>query len=117
MRFYKSAANVGTHTGTLWSSTGTQLATGTFTGETASGWQTLTFTTPVSVTAGSVYTASYFDPQGHYSVSSNYFTADVVNGPLTAPSTGNGVYVYGSGGVAPTSSFGASNYWVDVSMT
>jgi hypothetical protein len=32
IRFYKSAANTGTHTGTLWSATGTKLATGTFTG-------------------------------------------------------------------------------------
>ena len=34
------------------SATGTRLATGTFTGETTSGWQTLTFATPVDVTAG-----------------------------------------------------------------
>ena len=30
VRFYKSAANTGTHIGTLWSATGTQLATVTF---------------------------------------------------------------------------------------
>ncbi len=39
IRFYKSAANTGTHIGNLWSSTGTLLATATFTSETASGWQ------------------------------------------------------------------------------
>ncbi|WP_457848283.1 DUF4082 domain-containing protein, partial [Staphylococcus aureus] len=33
VRFYKSAANTGVHLGTLWSATGTQLATGTFTNE------------------------------------------------------------------------------------
>ena len=40
VRFYKAAANTGTHIGSLWSATGTQLASATFTNETASGWQT-----------------------------------------------------------------------------
>ena len=40
IRFYKGAGNGGTHTGSLWSSPGTRLATVTFTGETATGWQT-----------------------------------------------------------------------------
>ena len=44
IRFYKSVANIGTHTGTLWSATGTMLATGTFTNETTQGWQQLNFT-------------------------------------------------------------------------
>ena len=43
VRFYKSAANTGTHTGSLWSSTGQRLATATFTAETASGWQEVRF--------------------------------------------------------------------------
>src|SRR4051812_34250176 len=38
VRFYKSSTNTGTHTGSLWSSTGTRLATVTFGPETASGW-------------------------------------------------------------------------------
>ena len=44
VRFYKGSGNTGTHTGSLWTSSGTRLATGTFTNETASGWQTLKFT-------------------------------------------------------------------------
>ena len=43
VRFYKEADNTGAHTGSLWSSTGTLLATGTFSNETASGWQELDF--------------------------------------------------------------------------
>jgi hypothetical protein len=58
IRFYKSTQNTGTHKGTLWSSTGTKLATANFTNETASGWQTVTFTSPVSVTANTTYVAS-----------------------------------------------------------
>ena len=51
VRFYKDAANTGTHTGSLWTSTGTLLATATFNNETASGWQQVTSRTPVAVTA------------------------------------------------------------------
>src|SRR6185437_8010771 len=39
VRFYKSAANTGTHTGSLWDASGNRLATVTFSNETASGWQ------------------------------------------------------------------------------
>src|SRR6185503_3542687 len=49
IRFYKGASNTGTHIGHLWSSTGTKLAEITFTGESASGWQQMSFTTPVAV--------------------------------------------------------------------
>ncbi len=37
VRFYKAAANTGTHVGSLWSNSGTLLATATFTGETRVG--------------------------------------------------------------------------------
>src|SRR4029077_20819110 len=46
IRFYKGVTNTGTHVGNLWSNTGTLLATATFTNETASGWQEITFATP-----------------------------------------------------------------------
>src|SRR2546423_2282320 len=45
---------------------GTLLATGTFTNETVSGWQTMTFTNPVQISANTTYVVSYFDPNGHY---------------------------------------------------
>ncbi|MDQ1293161.1 MAG: hypothetical protein QG608_1042 [Actinomycetota bacterium] len=110
IRFYKAAANTGEHLGTLWSSTGAVLAGGTFTGETESGWQTLTFPTPVPVTAGTVYVVSYYAPTGHYSVDNDHFTADVTAGPLVAPGSANGVYLYGGG--FPTQTWASSNYWV-----
>ncbi len=62
IRFYKASANTGTHVGNLWSSTGTRLATATFTGESASGWQQVNFSTPVAITSNTVYVASYFCP-------------------------------------------------------
>ncbi|WP_246801505.1 DUF4082 domain-containing protein [Bradyrhizobium genosp. L] len=114
VRFYKSSQDTGVHTGELWSSTGTQLATVTFTNETASGWQSAIFSNPVTITPGATYTVSYHTNVGHYSNTGEYFTSDVVNGPLTAPATGNGVFVYGNGGVAPTNTYQSTNFWVDV---
>ena len=43
IRFYKAAANTGTHIANLWSNTGANLATATFSGESASGWQQVNF--------------------------------------------------------------------------
>lgn len=113
LRFYKGPQNTGTHVADLWSSSGTLLATATFSNETASGWQQVTFSNPVTITAGTTYVASYHT-SGEYSASANYFTSAVVSGDLTAPATGNGVYAYGSGSTFPTNTYGASNYWVDV---
>ena len=117
VRFYKGAGNTGTHTGSLWTAGGILLATATFTGESSSGWQTVTFATPVTVTAGTTYVASYHTAVGHYAVDTNYFTGDYVSGPLTAPATSgaapNGVFRYGASGF-PVDSYHASNYWVDV---
>ena len=67
IRFYKGPQNTGTHIGDLWSSSGTLLASATFTNETASGWQQVNFSTPVSITAGTTYIASYEAPNGEYS--------------------------------------------------
>jgi hypothetical protein len=112
LRFYKAAGNTGTHTGSLWTAGGQLLATATFTNETASGWQQVNFATPVAITAGTTYVASYHSNSGHYSVSRSYFTSTFTNGPLHAMANG-GVYRYGTGGF-PTSSYQSSNYWVDV---
>ncbi len=117
LRYYKSAQDVGTHVGSLWSSTGQLLATATFTNETASGWQTITFSQPVSISAGATYVASYHS-NGFYAATPNYFTTSHSNGVLTAPSSsasgGNGVYAYGSGSLFPTATYNSANYWIDV---
>src|SRR6185295_18900333 len=92
--------------------------TATFSGGTSSGWQVLTFTTPVAITANTTYVASSHGG-GPYYASSNYFlNAGVDNAPLHALKDGvagpNGVYAYGSGNLFPNGGFQASNYWVDV---
>jgi hypothetical protein len=119
LRFYKGAANTGTHVGHLWTASGTLLASATFSGETASGWQQVNFATPVTVTANTIYVASYYAPNGDYAYTGGYFTTSgVTNGSLTAPANGadggQGVYQYGTGGAFPAQSFNGTNYWVDV---
>ena len=122
IRFYKSAANTGSHVGYLWTNTGTLMATAVFAGESATGWQQVNFTTPVAITAGTVYVASYFSPAGHYSYDPSFFaTAGVDSPPLHALADGisgaNGIYSYSSVSTFPTSTFSASNYWVDIVFT
>ena len=119
VRFYKGVNNTGTHVGHLWSSTGTLLATATFTGESASGWQQVNFSNPVAISANTVYVASYYT-QGHWSEDWSYFARrGVDNAPLHALANGNGaangVYVYGNGTVFPNLT-AQSNYWVDLTF-
>jgi WD40 repeat protein/chitodextrinase len=118
IRFYKSTENTGIHLASLWTSGGQLLVQEIFTNESASGWQQVDFTTPVEITANTVYVASYHAPNGRYAEDVGYFaTAGVDNGPLHAlqdgESGGNGVYLYGAGGF-PNNTWQSSNYWVDV---
>ncbi len=121
VRFYKSASNTGTHIGNLWSNSGTSLATATFSNETASGWQQVNFSTPVAITANTVYVASYHSTIGHYSDDEDYFLSAGVNSPPLAAlqnqtSAPNGVFAYGTNSTFPSGGFNSSNYWVDVAF-
>jgi hypothetical protein len=119
IRFYKGGTNAGPHVGNLWSAAGALLGRATFAGESASGWQQATFATPVAIAANTTYVASYFAPSGHYAFDPGYFAgAGIVSGTLRALQDGadgpNGLYRYGATTAFPTSSYNASNYWVDV---
>jgi len=115
IRFYKAAGNTGTHVGTLWSATGESLAQVTFTGETETGWQQATFSSPVQIQPNTTYVASYLAPKGHYSANGPNLASAVDNPPLHAQGgASNGVYAYGSGTKFPTETWQSSNYWVDV---
>ena len=121
IRFYKAATNTGTHIGSLWSASGTLLASATFTDETASGWQQVNFSTPVAITAGTTYVAAYLAPNGHYSATSAAFSSAGVNNPplhaLANSTSANGVYAYSSTSTFPSSTFNATNYYVDAMFT
>jgi hypothetical protein len=119
IRFYKASTNTGTHIGHLWTNSGTLLATATFSNETASGWQKVNFSSPVSINANTTYIASYFAPFGHYSDTVSYFAISGADAPplhfLRDGADGpNGVYSYSSSGAFPSSTFHSGNYWVDV---
>jgi hypothetical protein len=114
IRFFKGAGNLGTHVGSLWSASGQRLATVTFAGESAGGWQTATVSPAVDVSAGTRYVVSYLAPQGHYSYTPGFFSAPFSSGLLTASTELNGRYLYGAAGGYPAYSYGAANYFVDV---
>ena len=118
IRFYKSVANTGTHVAHLWSNNGELLATATFTGETASGWQEVGFSPPAAIAADTTYVASYHTDVGHYSADNGYFQQTGVDAaPLHLLADGadgaNGVYRYGASSF-PTATYQSTNYWVDV---
>src|SRR5207249_129457 len=109
-------SNVGTHIGNLWTNSGSLLATATFTAESASGWQLVTFPTAVPIAANTLYVASYHTNAGHYALNSGYFAASGANhAPLHAPQDGvegpNGVYRYGIASGFPSQTYASSNYW------
>jgi len=118
IRFYKTSGNTGTHIGELYSNTGTRLAQATFSGETATGWQTVNFSTAVAINANTTYVAAYFSSQGYYVEDNLYFqNAGVTNGTLTALKDGvdgcNGPYAYTASPAFPNQCYLSANYWVD----
>ncbi len=114
VRFYKAATNTGTHLGTLYATNGSVLATGTFSNESTSGWQTLNFSSPVAIAAGGTYVAAYYAPQGHYSADQNFFDKSYSARVLMAPG-GVGIVngVYAEGNAFPSSTYKYTNYYVD----
>jgi Domain of unknown function (DUF4082)/SdrD B-like domain len=114
VRFYKGSSNTGTHVGNLWSSTGAKLASVTFSGETASGWQQANFSSPISITANTTYVVSYLAPRGYYADDQYYTWTSLAATPVHVSGSSPGVFAYGSSTVFPTGTWNQSNYWVDV---
>jgi hypothetical protein len=112
VRFYKSSMETGTHTGKIYSSTGTLLASGTFTSETASGWQTMKFATPLAINANTEYVVSVNTGNTYYVDTVNGFASQVTNGKLSSVVGNNGVF--GPVGSKPSQSWNNSNYFRDV---
>src|SRR5207245_7236915 len=97
------------------------LASATFTSETATGWQQVSFASPVAISANTTYVASYTDPNGGYAADQLYFSLNGVDSPpLHALADGadgaDGVFSPG-GGAFPSQSYSSTNYWVDVVVT
>src|SRR5215207_512919 len=110
-RFYRASGETGTNTARLWSNSGTQLASATFT-TSGTGWQTVMLPTGsrVSLTVNTTYRVSVNTNSAQAkSPGAFYYGGPVTNGPLTA----DGGY-YGQPTGAMPASESTSNFFVDV---
>jgi hypothetical protein len=113
IRYYRDSSETGTHVGHVWSSTGTLLASVTFTNETTSGWQTQALATPLQLTAGQTYIVSI--GINAFFVMTNFgLQTQLSNGPISTDVTlGKNGVIGSSAGVFPTASYQSSSYFVD----
>jgi hypothetical protein len=114
IRFYKDAKNSGPHRVSLWSAQGALLASASAAGESAKGWQRVTFSHPVAITANATYVASYATASGHARDDGAFAGRGRYRLPLRALAHGG---VRGPAGAFPGGAGTAvadANYWVDV---
>lgn len=112
IRFYKDNKETGTHIGKIYSASGQQLASVTFAGETASGWQQQTLSSPLSISANTEYTVTVNTGGTYYVATVNGFASQIASGNLKSVVGNNGVF--GPVGSRPTQSWNWSNYFRDV---
>jgi hypothetical protein len=134
VRFYSTTTVSGTYTGALWAvnssdpGTGTALATKTMGAAPSAGaWNTITFDTPVSVTAGVAYRAGVFSGAGRYVATLSFFGSALTNGDITAPAHNGsaGGFTVSQGtfridaslGYPNSPGSGQTNYFADVEFT
>ena len=112
IRYWKATNESGTHVGKIWSSTGSLLASVTFSGETASGWQQQALGTPLIIQANTTYVVSV-NINIYYAVTVSGLASSVANADLRSVADGNnGVFANPSN--FPTSSYQNSNYFRDI---
>ena len=94
----------------------TLLATATFTGESASGWQEVAALAPVAITANTTYIVSYFSPAGYYAFDGDYFssTASTTRRCTRCRPPAAERRVQLRRRALPDDTFQRRNYWVDV---
>jgi fibronectin type 3 domain-containing protein len=115
VRYWKATGETGTHVGRIWSASGQLLASVTFSGESASGWQRQLFSVPFAIQANTTYVVSVNIVTSYPFTGSGLATA-IVNGDLASVAdAANGVY--GTPSLFPTSSFQNANYFRDVIFT
>jgi hypothetical protein len=98
------------HYFTLWSSSGTVLATATSSAESGTGWMTVPLRTPVSILANTTYVASIHTYT--YPYTDNYFVSQRTRGVFTIPPNAGVKTV--SGAVTFPTTASSTNYWLDV---
>lgn len=118
----------GAGTGTL--VTGTDNSSPAWSGAAGSGWVKCTYDGSITLTAGVDYKVCYigFDGNWFYSATPNYWdtgagSAGITSGAITVPNNagadgGQDTFANPSFSLTyPTTSFNATNYWVDVEVT
>ncbi|PSL45428.1 chitodextrinase [Chitinophaga niastensis] len=112
LSYYKVAGETGTHTGHLWSVSGTLLKSAVFTSETDTGWQFVTLDTAYNIGADTTFVVSV-NSVSHYASTSHGLASVINNGPLSSIADNNGVYIYTPGSF-PNSSYNGTNYFRDI---
>lgn len=116
IRYYKLTETSPARTASLWSTSGTLLASGTFpvVSGTATGWQVATLSKPVLLNANTTYVASYRAPAGRYAADQQALggSTQIVRSSVTALAG-----VFANGGGYPSRTWNNSNYFVDVRFT
>ena len=116
IRYYRPPLETGPHTGRLWTVGGTLLGTATFSGETASGWQSATVTTPVILAANTTYVVSV-NTNSYYPFTGQGLAASIANNPLSTVADGANGVINDIAGIFPNRSFNNANYFRDVLFT
>lgn len=117
-KYYHMAGMTGVRTAQLFTMAGNPLAQVNFPLATTNGWQSVNFTTPVTIAPFTNYMIAVFQSDGTTAQYIGGFNSDVVNYPLTAPATtsvssGNGVAIYCNTPTFPTVNCSGYNFGVD----
>ena len=115
IRYYKAPSDTGTHTGRVWSDTGTLLASAVFTGETASGWQEQALASPLNILVNTTYVVSS-NITTHFAATYSGLNTSIVNDSLfsVVPTVTIKNGVFGNPGVFPSNTFQNANYFRDI---
>lgn len=113
IQFYRNSAQKAAYSGSIWSASGSRLATARFPAKGVAGWQSAKLNKPVRVSARQTLIASYYTPNGEYAATNSAFSRDTSRNGFTIPANG-GVYRYGATSGFPTQSWMGSNYFVDI---
>jgi hypothetical protein len=116
IRHYKSPSETGLHTGRIWSSSGSLLASAVFTGETANGWQTQALVPPLRIAENTTYAVSV-NINTHFPTTAQGLVVSSINQKLFTVADGaNGFFNTTPGNYPNTSDINA-NYFRDVVFT
>lgn len=122
--YFPTTLPTGTITGKLWSNSGTELGSATFSSPTAGAWNTATFSSSVAISANTPYVVSVGPVNRYVATSGLFSSAGITNSPLVAPQDNtnplgggtlrNGKFDINASHIFPTSTFGGNCYFPDL---